>query len=204
MSKFMLPKFDYSFKFTLLGRYGVGKTSLIDRYVEDTFNEETPYRNGRDYKLKIIEIENKLIKLQLWEPEPCCRRYEHIPFSFEIRGAHCLIFIFDLTENETFTFIQNIINKYKHIDEKMINQVCKILVGNKCDKSNKCVNQKDVRDLCNKNNMAFFETSAKSDINVQEIFEFITKQVLDNVNKNSVYTKGLLLNNNRQKEKHYC
>ena len=197
-------QYDYLFKFTLLGRYGAGKTSLIDRYVEDIFNQETKRVKGIDYKLKKIEIENKIIKLQLWEPEPCCRRGEHIPFSYEIRGAHGLIFIYDLTDIETFTFIQNIINKYNQIDKKMINKVCKILVGNKCDLSGKYVNEKEVKNLCNKNNMVFLETSAKNDINVNNVFELMIRQVLDNIKKGSKYNEGLSLSNDRQKEKHYC
>ena len=148
--------YDYSFKFTLLGMYGAGKTSIIDRYTENIFNEETPIINGIDYKIKKINFDNKLIKLYLWEPERCCRRYERIPFGYEISGAHGLIFIYDLTDIESFKNIQNIINRYKQIDKKMINQVCKILVGNKCDKPGKCVSEQDVKNLCDKNNMTFF------------------------------------------------
>ena len=40
-------QYDYKFKFTLLGRYGAGKTSLIDRYVEDIFNQETKRVKGK-------------------------------------------------------------------------------------------------------------------------------------------------------------
>ena len=196
--------FDYKFKFTLLGMYGAGKTSLIDRYVEDIFNQETLRVRGNDYRIKIIDFENKHIYLQLWEPEPCCRRGEHIPFDYEIRSAHGLIFIYDLTDNESFTFIQNIINKYKTIDKKMLKHVCKILVGNKCDKSGKCVSEKDIRNFCNENNMIYFEASAKNNINVNNIFELMTRQVLDKVNKNHIYSEGLSLNRNRHKENHYC
>ena len=197
-------QYDYIFKFTLLGRYGAGKTSLIDRYVEDIFNQETYPVRGIDFRIKIIDFENKFIKLRLWEPEPCCRRGEHIPYAYEIRGAHGLIFIYDLTDIESFAFIQNIINKYKSIDKKMINKVCKILVGNKCDKSGKCVSEEDVRKLCDENNMIFFEASAKNNINVHKIFELMTRQVLDNVNKDQTYIQGLSLNKNRPKERHYC
>ena len=196
--------YDYSFKFTLLGMYGAGKTSIIDRYIENIFNEETRIINGIDYKIKIINFDNKLIKLYLWEPERCCRRYESIPFGYEIRGAHGLIFIYDLTDIESFKNIQNIINRYKQIDKKMINQVCKILVGNKCDKPGKCVSEQDVKNLCDKNNMTFFEVSAKNNINVNEVFETMIRQVLNTVKRNSAYTKGISLNYNRQKRKHYC
>jgi len=197
-------QYDYLFKFTLLGRYGAGKTSLLNRYIEDIFIPETPRVIGNDYRIKIIDFENKHIKLQLWEPEPCCRRGEHIPFDYEIRGAHGLIFIYDLTDNESFTFIQNILNKYKTIDKKMLKHVCKILVGNKCDKSGKCVSEKDIRNFCNENNMIYFEASAKNNINVNNVFELMTRRVLDNINKNHSYTKGLSLYRSNQNKKHYC
>ncbi len=197
-------QYDYLFKFTLLGMNGAGKTSFIDRYVEDIFHQETWPVKGIDFRIKIIDIENKHIKLQLWEPEPCCRRGEHIPYSYEIRGAHGLIFIYDLTDKESFTFIQNIINKYKLIDKKMLKHVFKILVGNKYDKSGKCVSEEDVRNLCNENNMVFFEASAKNNINVNNVFELMTRRVLDNINKNHSYTKGLSLYRSNQNIKHYC
>ena len=197
-------QYDYLFKFTLLGMNGAGKTSFIDRYVEDIFHQETWPVKGIDFRIKIIDIENKHIKLQLWEPERCCRRGEHIPYSYEIRGAHGLIFIYDLTDKESFTFIQNIINKYKIIDKKMLKHVFKILVGNKCDKSCKCVSEEDVRNLCNENNMVFFEASAKNNINVNNVFELMTRRVLDNINKNHSYTKGLSLYRSNQNKKHYC
>ena len=107
-------QYDHIFKFTLLGKNGSGKTSLIDRYVDDIFNQKTQLLRGNDYRIKIMDFENKLIQLKLWDPEPCCRRYEYIPFSYEINGAHGLIFVYDLTDIESFTFIQNLINKYKN------------------------------------------------------------------------------------------
>ena len=202
----MLPnrQYDHILKFTLLGKNGSGKTSLIDRYVDDIFNQKTQILRGNDYRIKIMDFENKLIQLKLWEPEPCCRRYEYIPYSYEISGAHGLLFVYDLTDIESFTFIQNLINKYKNKDKKGINKVCKILVGNKCDKSDECVNEKDVRNLCNENNMIFFETSAKNNINVNKVFELMIRQSLDNINKDPSYTKGLSLTINKQKEKSYC
>ena len=69
----------------------------------------------------------------------------------------------------------------------MLNQVCKILVGNKCDKSSKCVSEEDARNLCKENNMEYFEASAKTDINVNKVFEL-----------------SLSINLNKQKEKYHC
>ena len=86
----------------------------------------------------------------------------------------------------------------------MLNQVCKILVGNKCDKSSKCVSEEDARNLCKENNMVYFETSAKTDINVNKVFELMARQVLDNINIDHIYTKGLSINLNKQKEKYHC
>ena len=197
-------QYDYMFKITLLGKFGAGKSSLIDRYIDNKFYDINLYNRGTDYRIKIFDIENHRIKLQIWDPQPGCRRYEKIPFYPEVLGAHGLIFNYDIADVTTFTYIKDIINKYKSIDKKMLDNVYKILVGNKCDKTDRCVSEKDGRNFAVENNMVFFETSSKDNINVHEIFEFMTKQILDKVNQDQTYTKGLLLCNNKKKEKTFC
>ena len=197
-------KYDYIFKITLLGKYGAGKLSLIVRYIDNNFYQKTQLIRGIDFRIIIKDIDKKHIKLQIWDPEPCCRRGEKIPYCYEIKGAHGLIFIYDISDLESFTYIKELINKYKNIDKKMLNKVCKILVGNKCDKKDRHVSEEDGRNFADQNNMVFFETSSKDDINVHEIFEFMSKQILDNVNQEETYIKGLLLYKNIKKEKPCC
>lgn len=62
-----LAKFDYSFKFILIGDTGVGKTSLISRFIEGNFYPNHEYTIGVEYGSKTISIGNKKIKLQIWD-----------------------------------------------------------------------------------------------------------------------------------------
>ena len=73
---------------------------------------------------------------------------------------------------------KNIRNWIKQIEQNAQNNVCKVLVGNKCDKSDRVVSFEDGKKLAQDFGMEFFETSAKSNINVSETFTFLTKEIL--------------------------
>ncbi len=60
-------RFDYSFKFILVGDTGVGKTSLISRFIDGNFQPNHEYTIGVEYGSKNITIGNKVIKLQIWD-----------------------------------------------------------------------------------------------------------------------------------------
>lgn len=65
--RFSLNKFDYSFKFILVGDTGVGKTSLISRFIDGNFHPNHEYTIGVEYGSKNISIGSKIIKLQIWD-----------------------------------------------------------------------------------------------------------------------------------------
>ncbi len=66
-SQYIQNKFDYSFKFILVGDTGVGKTSLISRFIDGKFYPDHQYTIGVEYGSKNISIGNKIIKLQIWD-----------------------------------------------------------------------------------------------------------------------------------------
>ena len=163
---------------------------------------------GIDFKIKMIFLDNLLIKLQIWDKTPCCQRIR-IPLGYESdnNGAHGFIFNYDITDIESFEYIKDAINKYKTIEKNMKINICKILLGNKCDESKRCVSEEDGRKLAQENNMGFFETSSKNNTNVNEAFEYLTKQIIDKVEKDELYIQGFLLKKYKddlQKRKKGC
>ena len=58
---------DYTFKILLIGESGVGKTAILERYCDNVFNESLLSTVGVDFKSKNLQIENKQIKIQLWD-----------------------------------------------------------------------------------------------------------------------------------------
>ena len=177
-------KIDYLFKLLILGESGVGKTCLLLRYVDDSFTANQLTTIGIDFKIKIIKLKNKLIKLQIWDTAGQ-ERFRNIGKMF-YKGAHGIILTYDVTDENSF---KNIRNWIKQIEENAPTNVCKILVGNKCDKPDRKITKSQGQNLAEDYNMSFFETSAKTRQNINEVFNFLTEEILK-TDKEKTQTKG--------------
>ena len=168
-------KYDHLFKLLIIGESGVGKTCLLLRFTDDSFTANHLTTIGIDFKIKIINLENKLIKLQIWDTAGQ-ERFRTITKTY-YKGAHGIILTYDVTDINSF---KNIRNWIKQIEQNAQNTVCKVLVGNKCDKNDSAVSFEEGQKLAKEYGMEFFETSAKSNTNVNETFTFLTKEILKN------------------------
>ena len=166
----MSHKYDYLFKLLIIGESGVGKTCLLLRFTDDSFTANHLTTIGIDFKIKIINLENKLIKLQIWDTAGQ-ERFRTITKTY-YKGAHGIILTYDVTDQNSF---KNIRNWIKQIEANAQTNVRKVLVGNKCDEEGK--------KLADDFGMHFFETSAKTNQNVSEVFTFLTKEILKNNEK---------------------
>ena len=184
----------------------VGKSSIILRYIDDTFSVNLMNSIGVDFKLKNIEIDKKRIKLQIWDTAGS-ERFRTITTSY-YRGAHAIIMVFDITKKETF---DHIINWMADIDKFAKQGVLRILVGNKCDLENQReVNKDEGLAFADKYGIQYFETSAKETINIESLFIDTTKYLLskqiqksgNNNNSNNGNAFGIDLNNNNQNPEH--
>ena len=172
---------DYRFKLVLIGNSGVGKSSLMLRYTEDEFHEDSNMPTiGVDFKLKNVECEDKLIQLQVWDTagqdrfRAICRTY--------YRSAHGVVITYDITDRESFSKISS---WFKEVEENGSAGVPKILIGNKKDKeADREVDYSEGKDLADHFGVTFFETSAKDMQNVDDAFMSFTKQI-----KSTVITK---------------
>ena len=127
-------------------------------------------------------MESKRIKLQIWDTAGQ-ERFRTITKTY-YKGAHGIILTFDVTDENSF---KNIRNWVKQIEQNAQNNVCKVLVGNKCDREDRKVTFEEGSKLAGEFNMKYFETSAKTNLNVNETFTFLTKDILnitDNVKNN--------------------
>ena len=129
---------------------------------------------GIDFKIKIINLEEKLIKLQIWDTAGQ-ERFRTITKTY-YKGAHGIILTYDITDENSF---KNIKNWIKQIEQNAQNNVCKVLVGNKCDMDNRKISFEQGASLAREYNMKFFETSAKTNYNVNEVFTFLTREILN-------------------------
>ena len=165
---------DQIFKILLLGDAGVGKSSIILRYTKNEFNASMVSSIGVDFKTKDIIVNDKKVKLQLWDTAGH-ERFRTITTSY-YRGAHGIATVFDLSERESFEHVEKWleeINKYAK------ENVMRFLIGNKSDLVDKRqVTYEEVRALANRLNIYYVETSAKNNINISDFFQIATKNYL--------------------------
>lgn len=131
-------------------------------------------------QIKTIELDGKRIKLQIWDTAGQ-ERFRTITTAY-YRGAMGILLVYDVTDEQSF---QNIRNWIRNIEQHAADNVDKILIGNKCDMvSEKLVETARGQSLAEEYGIKFFETSAKSNINVVEAFTAIAtdikKRLMDN------------------------
>lgn len=171
--------FDYVFKLLLIGDSGVGKSSLLLRFTSDSFDDLSP-TIGVDFKLKLMTIGGKRLKLTIWDTAGQ-ERFRTLTSSY-YRGAQGIIFVYDVTRRETFTNLSEI--WAKEVDLYSTNQDCiKMLVGNKVDRENeRVVTKQEGIALARQLGCLFLECSAKTHVNVENCFEELVLKILDTPN----------------------
>ncbi|GLB35112.1 putative GTP-binding protein ypt1 [Lyophyllum shimeji] len=174
-------EYDYLFKLLLIGDSGVGKSCLLLRFADDTYTESYISTIGVDFKIRTIELEGKTVKLQIWDTAGQ-ERFRTITSSY-YRGAHGIIVVYDVTDNDTFT---NVKQWLQEIDRYASEGVNKLLVGNKSDLTGKKVVEYTVaKEFADQLSIPFLETSAKNATNVEQAFLTMAKQIKDRMGSTS-------------------
>ncbi|XP_042575141.1 ras-related protein Rab-12-like [Cyprinus carpio] len=119
---------DDKLQVIIIGSRGVGKTSLMERFTDDTFCEACKSTVGVDFKIKTVELRGKKIRLQIWDTAGQ-ERFNSITSAY-YRGAKGIVLVYDITKQETFEDLpkwMKMIDKYASEDAELL------LVGNKLD-----------------------------------------------------------------------
>ena len=192
-------KFDHLFKILIIGESGVGKTCFLLRYAENSFVANHLLTIGIDFKIKVIEIEGKSIKLQIWDTAGQ-DRFRTITKTY-YKGSHGVILVYDVCDERSFGNVKNWVNQ---IEQNAKSSICKVLVGNKCDKAERVITEEQGRKLAEEYNMKFYETSAKTGQNVEETFTYLTGEILKIYKNKEGHTGGVTLNGKDDKEHQGC
>jgi len=171
----MCDNYDYLFKLLLIGDAGVGKSSMMIQFADNSYYEGYISTIGVDFKVKTIEHNGKTIKLQIWDTAGQ-ERFRTITSSY-YRGAHGIIITYDITDVESFSHVQMWMSEA----DKYANQnASRLLVGNKSDLVNKrAVDKSRAEEVALINNMSFIETSAKTAFNINNAFIKLVSDIME-------------------------
>ena len=156
-------------KVLLVGNFGVGKTSLIRRFVNNEFSEDYISTIGVRVSTKEVKINNQLLKLLIWDVAGT-QNDEKVPKAYFL-GASAAMFVFDLTREETYLEI----NKYLESIRELSGLKKITIVGNKKD----LLNASELETVLRKIEITVdFVASAKQDENVEDAFKLLGEQSL--------------------------
>nr|XP_057918738.1 ras-related protein Rab-5C-like [Doryrhamphus excisus] len=167
---------NFQFKLVLLGESAVGKSSLVLRFVKGQFHEFQESTIGAAFQSKTISLGDATIKLDIWDTAGQERYHSLAPMYY--RGAQAAIVVYDITSTETFARAKNWVKElYKQANPNMVIA----LTGNKADMGDKrAVEHQEGQEYAEENGLLFMETSAKTGLNVNDIFMAIANKLPKN------------------------
>lgn len=174
---------NYVFKYIIVGDSTAGKSSIMRRLIDGSFDITSPSTIGVEYGSIFVELQKNnepiLCKVQLWDTAGQ-ERYKAIVNSY-FRGSTGIILAFDISNRTTF---DNIEMWYDEIKKKhhTLDKASVILVGNKADLENKRqVSIDDAKALAAKLRIPYMETSAKQNSGILEMISYLTMDIYDRI-----------------------
>ena len=165
--------FDVKYKIMVLGESKVDKTQLIKRYTKDQFGGVYLTTVGMDFQDKIIEIEDKKVRLQIWDTAGQ-ERFRNVTKSY-FQSSQGLVLVYDITDRESFEKLNFWVDNIKNNAPENAKF---ILVGNKCDLANeRKVSYEEGENYAKNLNIKFFEASARDGTNVNELFFYLANEI---------------------------
>ena len=171
-----MSAYDYTYKILLLGDASVGKTSFTKRYCYNIFNPSERLTIGVDFHVKLIELQNKKIKLQIWDVGGE-ERFRFLLPTYCL-GANAAFLLYDITRPQTLDNISEWVN----IVRQKGGEIPIMLVGSKIDlgEEQREITREFGIQIAEKHKMnSFGEISSKTGQNVTKTFEVLTELTLE-------------------------
>ena len=159
-------------KVVILGDSSTGKTSIANRYVKEKFEQYEEPTIGASFLKKNISIGKSIISYEIWDTAGQERYRSLAPMYY--RNAKVALVVFDITNNKSLT---SAIEWIKEINEKC-EDIIIALLGNKCDLKNNINNKEIINELIDLYNLNYFETSAKDNVNIGDVFDKISEKLI--------------------------
>jgi len=192
--------YDEKCQLLIIGDSTVGKTSILSRFANGTFNSNYLATVGLDNFTKDEIIDNKTVRIKIWDTAGQERYKALTKGSF--RNAQGIMIVYDVTNAETF---ENLTIWIKSINEHMgtdTEKIPSIVIGNKVDSEEREVKFEEAELFAKKYNYPYFETSAKTGENIDQTIRFLVKEVINKNSGNNDNNNGnIVIDNNDLKEK---
>ena len=190
---------DMIIKLLLIGNAYVGKTLIVQKFIDNSFSKSTVSTIGVDLQSKIIDINGKKVKYLIWDTAGE-DRMKTMTYSY-YRGCHVILVVFDVTERKSF---QNVTTWVECIDKFAKANVLKFLVGNKTDlEDRRAVTYDEGKKLAEDNGLKYYEISALTIKGLHEMFEDIAKEYVE-IYEQKQYKNFQLKKLQEKKRKGFC
>ena len=192
---------DITIKLLLIGNAYVGKTLIVQKFIDNTFSKSTVNTIGVDLQSKVIDINGKKVKYLIWDTAGE-DRMKTMTYSY-YRGCHVILVVFDVSDRKSF---QNVTTWVECIDKFAKSNVLRILVGNKTDLVEKRqITTEEGKQLAESYGLKYYEISALKITGLNEMFEDVAKEYVE-IYEQKAYKNFQLNNidNNKKKKKSGC
>lgn len=169
--------YRYIFKYIIVGESSVGKSCLLLQFLDNRFKDSHDLTIGVDFGSKTIRLDDGTnVKVQIWDTAGQ-ESFRSITKSY-YRGSICALLVYDITRRSTF---ENLSRWLEDLREVAYNKMVVLLVGNKADLAgSREVSTEEGTEFAKKHNLIFYETSAKTGLNIEQAF--VTSAVVINEN----------------------
>ena len=149
-------------KVIFIGDANTGKTSIINRIIDNPFNETYEVSIGIDFMSKNIRFRGQNIKIQIWDSAGQ-EKYKGLIPSY-VRNSSIVFIVYDISNRASFENVQNWISFVKNIEKTTM-----VLCGNKIDLGRE-IETKEGQEIADREGIKFFECSAKTNDNIKNMF----------------------------------
>ena len=163
-----------SFKVVLVGESGVGKTSMITQFIDQTFQEDQQSTTGGTFSTKDVICDgSKILRFEIWDTAGQ-EKYRSLTTMF-YKDANAAVLVYDVTRAESFEELKNY--WAKQIKENSPENIILVIAANKSDLiEQEQVDEGEARNFAKELNAIFISTSAKSSEGINSLFEEIAKK----------------------------
>ncbi|KAK5582403.1 hypothetical protein RB653_003986 [Dictyostelium firmibasis] len=171
--------YSFLFKYIIIGDTGVGKSCLLLQFTDKRFQPVHDLTIGVEFGARMITIDNKAIKLQIWDTAGQ-ESFRSITRSY-YRGSAGALLVYDITRRDTFNHLTCWLKDARSYANS---NMTIILIGNKSDmESKRAVSYEEGKQFADENGLIFLETSAKTASNVEEAFVNTASKIYEKIQK---------------------